>query len=278
MIVISHFQARQLLAHEGQASGTIAISMDLGKTMTQVALSTEGVTKNNSFLSWQMLREICKNENVCYHVEGEKVNKIQRFSEEFNRFYSLMPTPKSPTLLISGIPMHRIKGTDPVEDTRQKIKAIKPVHGRILDTATGLGYTAIMAGRTAVSVDTIELDATVLEICRLNPWSEELFTNPKIRQHVGDAFDVIEKLDSEHFAVVIHDPPTFSLAGHLYSVDFYQELDRVLNRRGRLFHYIGDPNSKSGAGVTKGVVKRLKMAGFKDVKMVPRAFGVVAHK
>lgn len=278
MIVISHFQACQLLAYEDHAQGSISISLDLEVTQTNVDLSSDGISNNGIFINWQTLREICENEIACFLIEGDQVSKIQTYSEEFNRFYSLMPTRKSPTLLISGIPMHRIKGIDPYEDTRRKIKAIRPVRGRVLDTATGLGYTAITAARTAVSVDTIELDPVVIEICRLNPWSQELFSNPKIAQHIGDAFDIVETFDNESFSVVLHDPPTFSLAGHLYSFDFYHELLRVLNRQGRLFHYIGDPKSKSGAGITKGVVKRLKQAGFRDVKFAPRAFGVVAHK
>jgi uncharacterized protein len=52
----------------------------------------------------------------------------------------------------------------------------------------------------------------------------------------------------------------------------------VLRNNGRIFHYIGDPESKSGARVTAGVIRRLQEAGFKRVTRAPRAFGVVAHK
>ena len=85
------------------------------------------------------------------------------------RAYSLMPTEGAPTLLVWGIPMHRIKGTNPQRDTLTKIQAIAPVAGRVLDTCTGLGYTAIEAARTAEQVVTIELDPTVLEVARLQP-------------------------------------------------------------------------------------------------------------
>ena len=70
----------------------------------------------------------------------------------------------------------------------------------------------------------------------------------------------------------------FKLAGHLYSTDFYREVHRVLKANGRLFHYIGDPKSKSGRSVTKGVITRLYDAGFKRVKPWPQAFGVIALK
>ncbi|NLD73912.1 MAG: spermine synthase, partial [Chloroflexi bacterium] len=49
-------------------------------------------------------------------------------------------------------------------------------------------------------------------------------------------------------------------------------------RGGRLFHYVGDPDSKSGRSVTRGVVQRLGEAGFRDVRPRPQAFGVLARK
>ena len=70
----------------------------------------------------------------------------------------------------------------------------------------------------------------------------------------------------------------FSLAGELYSGEFYAECQRVLGRSGKLFHYIGDPGSKSGARTTKGVVRRLQEAKFARVVAKPQAFGVAAYK
>ena len=74
------------------------------------------------------------------------------------------------------------------------MRTIAPLSGRVLDTCTGLGYTAIEAAKTAEQVITIELDPTALEVARLNPWSRELFENPRIQQIVGDAFDEIASL------------------------------------------------------------------------------------
>jgi predicted methyltransferase len=180
--------------------------------------------------------------------------------------------------LISGIPMHRIKGVDPHRDTLQKIKTVAPVVGHVLDTATGLGYTAIEAAKAAKRVVTIEIEPAVLEIARLNPWSRALFESPKIKQLVGDSFEEIQKFEDGLFARIIHDPPTFSLAGDLYSGEFYRQLWRVLRSGGRLFHYIGDLESKSGRTVARGAVRRLKEAGFSRVARRPEAFGLVAYK
>lgn len=278
LIVLSHVQAQPLLAAREQAPVTFPASLDLNLTQSEVQLGEEGVAlPDGQFLPWQVVAEIAGDDSACYHVAGGEATKIQLFSEEMNRLYTLYPTQAAPTMLISGLPMHRIKGTDPHRDTQEKIKAARPA-GRVLDTAMGLGYTAIQAAELADSVLTIELDPTVEEICRLNPWSQALFGNPKIERRFGDAFDVVETLENGQFNRVIHDPPMFSLAGHLYSQDFYAELYRVLTDRGRLFHYIGDLKSKSGAGVARGVRQRLVAAGFQRVEDKPRAFGVVAYK
>jgi predicted methyltransferase len=172
--------------------------------------------------------------------------------------------------------MHRIKDTDPHADTLEKIRAIRPVVGQVLDTATGLGYTAIEAAKTAAHVTTIELDPAALEVCRQNPWSQGLFENPKITQLVGDSFEVVLELTNSAFTRIIHDPPVFALAGDLYSGEFYRELHRLLRNNGRLFHYVGDPESKSGRSTTAGVMRRLEQAGFREVRRAPRAFGVTA--
>jgi uncharacterized protein len=122
------------------------------------------------------------------------------------------------------------------------------------------------------------LDPTAQEMARFNPWSRSLFDNPKIEQIIGDTFDEIQNFEDGTFSCIIHDPPMLSLAGDLYAGDFYAECYRVLRRNGRLFHYIGDPDSRSGARTTKGVVRRLQEAGFTRVAPKPQAFGVVAFK
>ncbi|MCK4315072.1 MAG: methyltransferase domain-containing protein, partial [Anaerolineae bacterium] len=150
--------------------------------------------------------------------------------------------------------------------------------GRVLDTATGLGYTAIEAAKTADHVLTIELAPAALEVARSNPWSQKLFEDPKITQLLGDSFEAIHEFEEETFSRIIHDPPAFSLAGDLYSGEFYRQLFRVLRPRGRLFHYIGDLNSKSGRTVVRGVMRRLREAGFSRVVRRPEAFGLVAYR
>lgn len=279
LIVLSHYQAASLLAARPEAPTHVTTSLDLNLNTTTVPVTATGVMlPDGQQLAWEVVEEIAANENACYHVRDNGIEKIQFFSEEFNRVYSLYPTPGAPTMLAAGFPMHRIKGIDPHRDTLEKIKAIRPLTGRVLDTTMGLGYTAIQAAQTAQQVVTIELDPTVLEICRLNPWSQALFNSPNIERRIGDSYEEIENFPAGSFSCVIHDPPTFSLAGDLYSLDFYRQLYRVLAGRGRLFHYLGDLKSRSVSGLLRGVTRRLQEAGFQRVVPRPAAFGVVAFK
>jgi len=279
LLVLSHIQTRPLLQAREASRHRVEVSPDLGLTTVEVVIEPTGVRfPDGDWLRWEAIEEISASENNCFVVEDGEPRKIQVFSEFTNLLYSLMPTCKAPAMLVSGMPMHRIKGTDPYHDTLEKIRTVKPIVGRVLDTATGLGYTAIEAAKTADHVVTIELDPAALEIARLNPWSRGLFDNPKITQRIGDSYDLIEEFDDQTFTRIIHDPPAFSLAGHLYAGEFYVELHRVLRRGGRLFHYVGNPESKSGGNITRGVIRRLQEAGFSRVVRRPRAFGVLAFK
>ena len=102
------FRARQA----GDSEATT--SLDLGLTKVQVLLEAERVVfPDGQWLPWDSIQRDRAAESVCFVVQDNDAGKIQRFSEALNRFYSLMPTGRAPTLLISGIPMHRIKGITP---------------------------------------------------------------------------------------------------------------------------------------------------------------------
>lgn len=278
-IVLSFVQAEQLLAARQRGEQSIAVSPDLGRSTITATLSSGGLFfPGGERLSWHDVEKIKKSHANCFVVEDESIKAIKVFSEYTNRVCSLMPTRGIPSMLIAGFTMHRIVDIDPMEDTLKKVATIAPIMGHVLDTATGLGYTAIEAARTAQHVVTIELDPGAQQIARLNPWSRELFDNPKIEQIMGDAFEIVLTFEDASFDRIMHDPPVFSLAGELYSGAFYRQLFRVLKKGGRLFHYIGDLNSKSSGTVSKGVLRRLQEAGFTRVVRRPEAYGVVAYK
>jgi len=275
-MIFSHYQTRPLA--DKNALPVMPLSTDLGLSTVQAKKTKLGwELPDSQVLTFEHIKEINEDMNSCFLYDEGSITKVEAFSAYTNRYYSLMPTPKAPTMLISGIPMHRIKGTTPVEDTDRKIRAIGKPYGRILDTTTGLGYTAIRAAQTASKVITIEFDPVVLDICRVNPWSRGLFTNPKIFKLIGDSGDLAGVFQDETFNAIIHDPPTFNLAGHLYSQALYRIFFRILKHNGRMFHYIGNPESRSGATIGRGVVDRLQQSGF-SVTPKGRAFGVLAKK
>lgn len=275
-MIFSHYQTRPLA--DKYAMSTMPLSTDLGLSTIKVERTSNGWRlPDGELLTNAQIRTINEDKNICYQLIDGRLLKVEAFSEFTDRYYSLYPTSKAPSMLISGIPMHRVKETTPVEDTTRKIQAIGKTHGLILDTATGLGYTALRATKTANRVITIEFDPVVLSICRLNPWSQGLFANPKIDIIIGNTADLVPCFQDEVFNAIIHDPPTFSLAGHLYSGDIYRSFFRILKPNGRMYHYIGDPHSRSGTGTGRGVVDRLQKAGF-TVTPKAQAFGVLAKK
>lgn len=278
-IVLSLYQTAPLLKARDQGLESAVISTDLGISTVEVLIRTDGaVFPDSTMLRWKEVEEINSNENVCYDIRDNVPIAIRGFSETLGRVYSLMPTEHAPIMIMAGFPMHRFKDIEPLQAARAMVEPILPIQGRVLDTATGLGYTALAASRGASHVTTIELCPVARDMARRNPWSRALFDNPKITQVMGDCSEEIRKFPDNAFSGVIHDPPTLSLAGDQYSGEFYRQVFRVMKQRGRMFHYLGDPHSAAGARVTPGVVKRLHDAGFWKVTLRPKAFGVVAYK
>jgi len=260
-------------------SEEIFLNLDLNKTDKKERIVIDrdrGIAKfPEGEVSFDILKKIAKDEGHIYFIKDGDVFKAAISN---NGYYKLVPT-IPPTIEINGIRMHRTKEVNPYEDTLNKINAVKIKKGEeVLDTCMGLGYTAIEAYKRGAEVITIEKNPNVLELAKINPYSEELFKG-NIKIILGDAFDVIKTFKDEEFDVVIHDPPRFSLAGHLYSEEFYREIFRVLKPGGRLFHYVGNPGKKyRGKDLQKGVMERLRKVGFINVKRVEEALGVVAVK
>ena len=128
--ILSPYQAEPLLRARQDSRSTLLTSPDLGLTEVDVLLTSEGACfPEGSTVGWEDLEMICDSKRSgrltghCYAIEDGVPREISGFSSAHNRLYSLMPTPGAPTLLISSIPMHRIKGTEPYADTLAKIRA-----------------------------------------------------------------------------------------------------------------------------------------------------------
>ena len=277
-MILAHYQALQLLEARKRGLKSVDVSLDLNISKAEIKVENDYfIFPDNQRLEVSQLKKPIKDRDSCFLVRYNSLVKFQLFSQDTNRFYKLVPTKDAPTIEISGIRMHVTKGMTPMEDTKKKIESVMPINGIVLDTCMGLGYTAILASKTADSVMTFEKDENVIEIAHLNPWSKELFDNKKISIIKSSVFDEIKVLKSSMFDAVIHDPPRLSLATELYSLEFYKQLFRVLKKGGKLYHYTGSPGSKNRKiNLAGNVSKRLRQAGFKNIEKAH--YGLTAKK
>jgi predicted methyltransferase len=237
-------------------SQTVECSLDLDRSHTTVEVDPAGWT-------WQGRRfpylESYKDRTI-YHWDGDAFQPVARYA---GSLIKLVPTEWGPpTFEIDGIKMLPTARVSPYADAERKVGLIQPQGKAILDTCGGLGYFAAwcLAGK-ARQVLSFEKNPDVIWLRSLNPWSPEVGGALTLTQ--GDIAKEIAALSSSSVEAILHDPPRFGIAGELYSQVFYDQLARVLKRKGKLFHYTGTPNKlTSGRDVPNEVVKRLRRAGF----------------
>ncbi|MET0658432.1 MAG: SAM-dependent methyltransferase [Steroidobacteraceae bacterium] len=245
------------LLHAARTGATaLECSLDLDRSRTQVEVTAE-------HWSWQEMRfpylEQCK-ERTVYYWDGERFDTVARFT---NALIKLVPTEwGAPTFEIDGIKMLPTAQISPYEDARRKVEWIRPRGKTILDTCGGLGYFAawcLQGG--AAGVQSYEKNADVIWLRSLNSWSPQV--DARLTLMHDDVVTAIVALPDASFDAILHDPPRFGIAGELYSQAFYDQLARVLRRRGVLFHYTGTPNKlTTGRDVPREVAQRLQRAGF----------------
>jgi uncharacterized protein len=246
----------KLLAAARGDNRLIECSLDLERTRTSVEVDAEG-------WQWQGRRfpflKACKDRTI-YYWTGEDFQPAARYTQSLIK---LVPTPwGAPTFEIDGIKMLPTAKISPYEDARQKVDLIRPRGRTVLDTCGGLGYFAswCLQGQAA-RILSFEKSPDVLWLRSLNPWSPA--AGGPLQLTLGDVCEHILQLPNESVDAILHDPPRFGIAGELYSQAFYDQLARVLKRRGRLFHYTGTPNQlTSGRDVPSEVANRLRRAGF----------------
>jgi uncharacterized protein len=234
----------------------VECSLDLDRSRTTVEVDTDGWV-------WETRRfphlAACKDRTV-YYWDGAAFQPASHFSRSLIK---LVPTEwGAPTFEIDGIKMLPTASVSPYEDAKRKVELIHPHGKRVLDTCGGLGYFAAWCLRgKARQVLSFEKNPDVIWLRSLNPWSPQACDALTLTE--ADVSKEIEQLPSGSADAALHDPPRFGIAGELYSLAFYEQLARVLNRKGRLFHYTGTPNKlTSGRDVPNEVAKRLRQAGF----------------
>jgi hypothetical protein len=235
---------------------TLECSLDLEKSQTVVEVGPEGWT-------WQGMRfpflETCKDRTI-YYWAGESFEPVARFTTSLTK---LVPTKWGPpTFEIDGIKMLPTEHVSPYADAERKAGLVRPRGKVILDTCGGLGYTAAACLKGgAKRILSYEKSADVIWLRSLNPWSPE--PGGALTLTHADIVEEIVKMPDVSVDAVLHDPPRFGIAGELYSQKFYDQLARVLKRKGKLFHYTGTPNKlTTGRDVPNEVAKRLRKAGF----------------
>jgi len=269
--------ARQALAAIAKGLSSVRLSTDLNISQQDFSLTDQSlVLDEDNRLSIEQLKKIVKKTQRIYLCRDGDMDPLE---DRSSGYYKLVPTAGAPLLEISGVKMHISKGTDPYTSASEMAQQAVQKGDKVLDCCSGLGYAAIAAHRLGASeVLTIELSPEVMGLRAQNPWSNDL-GQEGIVQCQGSSFELIGTMPSVSFDSVIHDPPRFSLAGELYSEEFYSEIFRVLRRNGRLFHYTGNPHVvKKGSSFVDGVIRRLKAAGFKNVEKVEHLMGVSAQK
>lgn len=245
-----------MLAALRAGASTLECSLDLNRSTTTIELDTE---------SWQWRAEqfpflkTCK-ERTIYYWTGSDFQPVQRFSRSLIK---LVPTEWGPpTFEIDGIKMLPTAQISPYEDAASKVRLIEPRGKIILDTCGGLGYFAAWClQEQAARVISFEKNPDVIWLRSLNPWSPPPGGALTLTQ--GDVTEQIAAIPDQSVDAILHDPPRFGIAGELYSQHFYEQLARVLRRKGKLFHYTGSPNKlTTGRDVPREVARRLQRAGF----------------
>ncbi|MBL8202109.1 MAG: hypothetical protein JNK40_14165 [Chromatiales bacterium] len=258
MLTLKVQEALRAAARAGER--TIVCSLDLERTATTVTVHDAGWSNEGRHYPWI---GNCKDRTI-YCWDGAAFAPVSRFRDSLIK---LVPTEwGTPTFEIDGIKMLVTAKLSPWEDARRKVGLIDPRGKVVLDTCGGLGYFAAwcLAGG-ASRVLSWEKNPDVLWLRSLNPWSPEGSGAgcAGLELTRGDISEAIASLPGGSVDAILHDPPRFGIAGELYSRAFYDQLARVLRRRGRLFHYTGTPNRlTSGRDVPAEVARRLQAAGF----------------
>lgn len=245
----------------------ILISLDLGFSgkKVKVDLFDQGIIFNETKIEVPKVRD---DDKSCYLILEDVFEKVQYSSG--GGIYKLIPTSFRPILQISGTSMHKQSFIERIEKDK--------LTGNILDSGTGLGYTAIVASKTASKVITIEVDEMVSEIQKINPYSQELFGNKKINLVQGDLVDEIQSFPDEEFNFIILDGGTPRSSGEFFSQKNYEQVFRVLKKGGKVYHYVPNYHVNRGTDFAGNISKTFKKIGFSKVQIDKEGSYLVAWK
>lgn len=175
--------------------------------------------------------------------------------------------------------MHTIHGaiTESFEKFVKPIEVLKKEKLKVLDICSGLGYNSaalIHKKKNNLKIDMIEISKEVLLLATLIPspidshkliktvYKEKLYEegvlkkidnktkdkrkNIKINVFCNDARDVIRNLKSDYYDVVFLDAYSPLRSPELYTVEFFNEVIRVMNKNSILTTYTSAAPVRSG--------------------------------
>ncbi len=241
---------------------SITVSLDLQLSQTEITIIPEEqsfVLPNGEKIHFPASFD--ERDNICYFITDQQFFKMETFDVDTNLYYKLVPTSSRPILRVSATQMHKKPFLDYIEHLKFK--------GIVLDGGTGLGYSAIIAARTADKIITVEWDKNVLQFASYNPYSRELFNSEKIEMVQGDITIEIESYSSDHFDNIIQDGGMPNQSGEFFSQKHADNLFRVLKPRGSLVFYLPRHGIMKGRDFGNEQIRRMKKSGFTVIKRDP---------
>lgn len=82
LIVLSHVQAKPLLKMWQKQQTSAEASPDLGQSILQVNLSSDGVLfPGEKLVNWKTIEQIAVSENKCFVIRDQEVREIKQYSD-----------------------------------------------------------------------------------------------------------------------------------------------------------------------------------------------------
>ena len=265
--IISSNELREINKSIDEGLNELEVFLDLGISKTKIKLDKTGFFINDQLVK---IKKVKEDDKSCYLITENGLEKVQFISKETGKFYKLVPTQFRPILKISGTSMHKKQFLNRLQKDR--------LHGFILDSGTGLGYSSIILSKTADKVITVEIDENVIEMAKLNPYSKDLFSNKKIKRIIGNICEEIKKFKNNEFNFVVLDGGSVKGSEEFFSLENYKEVFRVLKSNGKLYHYVPKHQIKRGRDFATEIVSRLKKLGVHKIFRDEEGSYLIARK
>jgi len=118
---------------------------------------------------------------------------------------------------------------------------LNPQAKNMLNIAVGMGTTYRSAIKAGLQVDAVELIPSVPEALYVfHPDAEEIFNSPQGHIYINDGYNYVSLVDKKYDIITVDPPPPVNSVGTtvLYSKEFYQQSQRVMNEDGIFVQWV----------------------------------------